>query len=157
MKLEGTGTTPTSAFAWDGVQFRIIFNTENIWDSKPGALQELHVTDDAIAATLYHSSSTITYYFYPPRNEVVDRFEFTQDPHAEILSSWEAEIRWATNKDADSYLVWGRERTIRLCMPIRPKGPWSTVSASAGWTRRRNITTELNRGYPGWIPFTAQP
>ncbi len=108
-ELEGTGTTPTSAFAWDGVQFRIIFNTENVWDSKPGALQELHVTDDAIAATLYHSSSTTTYYFYPPRNEVVDRFEFTQDPHAEILSSWEAEIRWATNKDADSYLVWGRE------------------------------------------------
>jgi hypothetical protein len=105
--LEGYSTTPTSAFAWNGKQFRIIFSNQTDWDIKTGQLDELHVTDYAIAATLYHTSQYNTYYFYPPRTEIINKFEITDGPNVDIKSSWTAEITWKTNMYADTRLVWG--------------------------------------------------
>ncbi|MCD6447408.1 MAG: choice-of-anchor J domain-containing protein, partial [Candidatus Marinimicrobia bacterium] len=105
--LEGYFSTPTSVFAWDNNEFKIIFSTQTAWDRKVGTLTEIHVTDYAIAATLDHSSTITTYYFYPPVTEIIDEFEFTEGPVINVLSSWEVEVEWKTNKYSDTRLVWG--------------------------------------------------
>lgn len=105
--LDGYFSTPTSVFAWDDNEFQIIFSTQTAWDKKYGYLEELHVTDYAIAATLYNSSVRTTHYFYPPVTEIIDEFEFTEGPVINVLSSWEVEVEWKTNKYSDTRLVWG--------------------------------------------------
>ncbi|MEA2077215.1 MAG: hypothetical protein U9O95_04285, partial [Candidatus Marinimicrobia bacterium] len=84
--LDGYFSTPTSVFAWDNNRFQIIFSTQTTWDNKMGFLEELHVTDYAIAATLYNSSVRTTHYFYPPVTEIIDEFEFTEGPVINVLS-----------------------------------------------------------------------
>ena len=103
--VDGYATTPTSAFVWNNDQFRIIFSTQTAWDMKYGKLEELHVTDYAIAATLYTTSYT-THYFYPPRTEIINEFEITDGPNVNIISSWVAEVTWKTNMYADTRLIW---------------------------------------------------
>lgn len=105
--LEGYYTTPTSAFAWNNEQFRIIFSTQTDWDKKYGRLDELYVTDYAIEATLYNAGVMTTYYFYPPVTEVIEVFKFSEEPTINVKSSWAAEIKWKTNKNSDTRLVWG--------------------------------------------------
>lgn len=104
--LEGYYTTPTSAFAWNDEQFRIIFSDQTAWDIKYGQLEELHVTDYAIAATLYHTSQYTTYNFFPPRTEIIHEFQITDGPNVDIKSSWAAEVTWKTNMNSDTRLVW---------------------------------------------------
>lgn len=106
-EFEGYYTTPTSAFAWDGHNFKIIFSTQTDWEPTPGRLDEIHVTDYAIAATMYYASQTTTHYFYPPRTEIIDEFEFTEGPDINVESSWAVEVTWKTNKYSDTRLVWG--------------------------------------------------
>jgi len=101
--LDGYFTTPTSAFAWDNNEFKIIFSTQTSWDLKHGQLNEIHVTDYAIAATL----NSTTHYFYPPRTEIIDKFEFTEGPNIDVESSWAVEVTWKTNKYSDTRLIWG--------------------------------------------------
>ncbi|MFO7842136.1 MAG: choice-of-anchor J domain-containing protein [Fidelibacterota bacterium] len=109
LTLNGSGTTPTAAYAWDDSRFRIIFNTDNSWESKSGELRELQVSDYALAATLYYSGATTTHYFYPPENAIINSFEFTEEPVVNILSSWAVEVTWKTNKDSDTRLLWGAD------------------------------------------------
>jgi FlgD Ig-like domain len=96
-------TTPTSAFAWNESGFRIIYSPDIEWDKKIGRLEELHVTDYAIAATI----GSTTHYFYPPRTEIINEFEITEGPTINVESSWATEISWKTNMNSDTRLVWG--------------------------------------------------
>lgn len=105
--LEGYSTTPTSAFAWDDKRFKVIFSTDIDWDFRPGQLEELHVTDYAIAVDMYYEMQTNTHYLYPPKSEIIDAFKFTEGPDIDIRNSWAAEVSWKTNKNADTRLIWG--------------------------------------------------
>jgi hypothetical protein len=105
--LDGYFSTPTSVFAWDNDEFKIIFSTQTAWDRKVGTLSEIHVTDYAIAATLNQSSTSTTYYFYPPVTEIINEFKFTEGPNIDVESSWAVEVTWKTNKYSDTRLVWG--------------------------------------------------
>ncbi len=106
-ELQGAGTTPTAAYAWNDDEFKIIFSTDLEWDTKPGELTELHINDYAIAATIFHAGIYTTHYFYPPQIEVIDIFEFTEEPSVNSPNSWYADITWKTNKNSDTRLAWG--------------------------------------------------
>ena len=105
-ELEGYYSTPTSVFAWDGHEFKIIFSTQNTWDTKPGNVDDIHVTDYAIAVTMTNYSQTTTHYFYPPKTEIINDFEISEGPLVNIKSSWAAEVTWKTNMNSDTRLVW---------------------------------------------------
>lgn len=105
--FEGYYSTPTSVFAWDGHEFKIIFSDEITWTSKPGRLDELHVTDYAITASLYYGNQTNIYHFYPPKTEIVNDFELTEGPNMNVKSSWAVEVAWKTNLHSDTRLIWG--------------------------------------------------
>ncbi|RKY60345.1 MAG: hypothetical protein DRP96_05790, partial [Candidatus Neomarinimicrobiota bacterium] len=108
----GYETTPTSAMVWTDDEFKIIFNTQMEWESKMGQLQELNVTDYAVSADIYLNSQYNTYYYYPPKKEIVDEFEMIEEPVAIVENSWRADIRWKTNKNSDARLTWGGDANL---------------------------------------------